>query len=80
MLDTAEPLDALFTVNSLLVVGARQALRERELVIPDDVALVTFDETPGFLQQRAASRSLGCVLRSGDEMRERSAGWTSGAR
>lgn len=45
MIDTAEPPDALFTVNSLLAAGALQALRERHLTIPDDMALVTFDET-----------------------------------
>jgi LacI family transcriptional regulator, fructose operon transcriptional repressor len=45
MLDLAEPPDALFTVNSLLAEGALQAIRERNLTIPDDIALVTFDET-----------------------------------
>ena len=45
MLDTAQPPDALFTTNSLLAEGALQAIRERNLTIPDDIALVTFDET-----------------------------------
>ena len=45
MLDGAEPPDALFTINSLLAAGALQAIRERNLSIPDDIALVTFDET-----------------------------------
>lgn len=45
ILDTVEPPDALFTVNSLLAAGALQAIRERNLTIPDDIALVTFDET-----------------------------------
>ncbi len=45
MIDLEEPPDALFTVNSLLAVGALQAIRERNLSIPDDIALVTFDET-----------------------------------
>ncbi|HVB20874.1 MAG TPA: LacI family DNA-binding transcriptional regulator [Ktedonobacteraceae bacterium] len=45
ILDTVEPPDALFTVNSLLAAGALQAIRERSLTIPDDIALVTFDET-----------------------------------
>jgi LacI family transcriptional regulator, fructose operon transcriptional repressor len=45
MLDLAEPPDALFTVNSLIAEGALQAIRERNLTIPDDIALVTFDET-----------------------------------
>ena len=45
ILDMIEPPDALFTVNSLLAAGALQAIRERNLTIPDDIALVTFDET-----------------------------------
>jgi LacI family fructose operon transcriptional repressor len=45
MLDLAQPPDALFTANSLLAAGALQAIRERKLTIPDDIALVTFDET-----------------------------------
>jgi LacI family fructose operon transcriptional repressor len=45
MLDSAQPPDALFTTNSLLGAGALQAIRERDLSIPNDIALVTFDET-----------------------------------
>ena len=45
MLDLDEPPDALFTVNSLIAEGALRAIRERNLSIPDDIALVTFDET-----------------------------------
>jgi LacI family fructose operon transcriptional repressor len=45
MLDLDEPPDALFTVNSLIAEGALRAIRERNLTIPDDIALVTFDET-----------------------------------
>ncbi len=45
MIDSAQPPEAIFTTNSLLVAGALQAIRERELIIPDDMALVTFDET-----------------------------------
>jgi LacI family transcriptional regulator, fructose operon transcriptional repressor len=45
MLDVAEPPDALFTINSLIAEGALQAIRERNLNIPDDIALVTFDDT-----------------------------------
>jgi len=37
--------DALLTTNSMLAAGALQAIRERNLAIPDDIALVTFDET-----------------------------------
>jgi LacI family transcriptional regulator, fructose operon transcriptional repressor len=45
MLDLDEPPDALFTVNSLIAEGALKAIRERNLTIPDDIALVSFDET-----------------------------------
>jgi LacI family fructose operon transcriptional repressor len=45
MLDASQPPDAFFTTNSLLGAGALQAIRERNLTIPDDIALVTFDET-----------------------------------
>ncbi len=45
LLDAAQPPDAIFTSNSLLTAGALQAIRERQLTIPGDVALVGFDET-----------------------------------
>jgi LacI family fructose operon transcriptional repressor len=45
MLDGAQCPDAIFATNSLLAAGALQAIRERKLSIPDDIALVTFDET-----------------------------------
>ncbi len=45
LLAAAEPPDALLTTNNVLGAGALQAIRERHLVIPDDIALVTFDET-----------------------------------
>jgi LacI family transcriptional regulator, fructose operon transcriptional repressor len=45
MLDATQRPDAFFTTNSLLAAGTLQAIRERNLTIPDDIALVTFDET-----------------------------------
>ena len=45
ILEDAQPPDAILTTNSLLTAGALMAIRERGLVIPDDVALVGFDET-----------------------------------
>ena len=45
MLDSAPSPDAVFTTNSLLGAGALQAIRERDLTVPDNIALVTFDET-----------------------------------
>lgn len=35
---------AIFTVNNMTVVGAMQALRERGMSVPDDMALVCFDD------------------------------------
>jgi len=37
--------DAIFTSNSLLTAGAFQAIRDCELNVPKDIALVGFDET-----------------------------------
>lgn len=45
LLALPQPPDAIFTSNSLLTAGALQAIRDRGLTIPDDVALVGFDET-----------------------------------
>ena len=45
MLDSAQPPEAVLTTNSLLGAGALQAIRERDLTVSDDIALVTFDET-----------------------------------
>lgn len=44
-LNAINPPDAIFTTNSLLTAGALTAIRERNLQIPADVALVGFDET-----------------------------------
>lgn len=45
LLNQAERPDAIFTSNSLLTAGAFQAIRDRKMVVPDDIALVGFDET-----------------------------------
>lgn len=45
LLALTPPPNALFAGNSLLAAGALQAIRERHLAIPQDVALVSFDET-----------------------------------
>lgn len=37
--------DAIFTSNSLLTAGAFQAIRDSKLSVPDEIALVGFDET-----------------------------------
>jgi LacI family fructose operon transcriptional repressor len=45
LLSSDHPPDAILTGNSLLTAGALQAIRERGLHIPDQVALVGFDDT-----------------------------------
>ncbi len=44
LLDLPDRPTALFTGNNLLTVGALRAIHERGLRIPDDIALVAFDE------------------------------------
>jgi DNA-binding LacI/PurR family transcriptional regulator len=44
LLDLAVPPTAIFTGNNLLTVGALKAIQKRGLRIPDDIALVAFDE------------------------------------
>ena len=46
LLDAGEPLDAVFAANDLTAVGALRALRERQLRVPDDVAVVGYDDVP----------------------------------
>lgn len=45
LLRLLEPPDAIFTTNSMLTAGALQAIHARGLRVPDQVALVGFDET-----------------------------------
>lgn len=46
-IDSATPMpDAIFCSNDLMALGALQALRERGLSVPGDVALVGFDDLP----------------------------------
>ncbi|SHO46293.1 LacI family DNA-binding transcriptional regulator [Desulfopila aestuarii] len=45
LLELPEPPEAILTSNSLLAAGVMQAIRERSLRIPDDVAFATFDDT-----------------------------------
>lgn len=44
LLEVAEPPTAVFTVNNLVAVGAIETVREAGLEVPDDVALVCFDD------------------------------------
>jgi LacI family transcriptional regulator len=44
LLELAEPPTAVFTVNNLVALGAIEAVRAHDLEVPDDVALVCFDD------------------------------------
>jgi LacI family transcriptional regulator len=44
LLDLPAPPTAIFSVNNIAVVGVAEAARERDLVIPRDLALVCFDD------------------------------------
>jgi LacI family fructose operon transcriptional repressor len=45
LLDAKDRPDAIFTSNSLLTAGVFQAMRDRKISVPNEVALVGFDET-----------------------------------
>ncbi|MDQ3617000.1 MAG: LacI family transcriptional regulator [Actinomycetota bacterium] len=44
LLETAEPPDAVFCFNDLLALGALRVLAERGVQVPDDVAVIGFDD------------------------------------
>jgi LacI family transcriptional regulator len=46
LLDLPEPPDAVFVANNLMTVGVMECLVEGGYAVPDDVALVGFDEIP----------------------------------
>jgi DNA-binding LacI/PurR family transcriptional regulator len=45
----AEP-DAVFTVSDTVALGALRFLRERGLSVPDDIAIVGYDDLPPAIQ------------------------------
>jgi LacI family transcriptional regulator len=46
VLDLEEPPSAIFSGNNLMTIGALQAIANRGLVVPDDIALLGFDDFP----------------------------------
>jgi LacI family transcriptional regulator len=44
LLELQQPPTAVFTVNNLVALGAIEAIRARGLEVPDDIALVCFDD------------------------------------
>ncbi|MFI1252785.1 LacI family DNA-binding transcriptional regulator [Streptomyces netropsis] len=48
LLDLPEPPDAVLATDNLMALGALDEVRARGLRVPDDVALVAFDDVPWF--------------------------------
>lgn len=44
LLDLPEPPDALFTGNNLITLGALETIHKRNLAIPEDIAIIGFDD------------------------------------
>src|SRR5690606_14527163 len=56
---TAERPDAIFAGNDMMAVGALLALQEAGLAVPDDVAIVGFDDVPMAALMRPGLTTLG---------------------
>jgi DNA-binding LacI/PurR family transcriptional regulator len=52
LLESPNPPTAVFAGSNLLTLGALQAIHERHLVIPDQIAIVGFDEMPWAMSLR----------------------------
>ncbi|WP_055587407.1 LacI family DNA-binding transcriptional regulator [Streptacidiphilus griseoplanus] len=48
-LDLEQPPQAVFAADNLMALGAMDAIRERGLRVPQDIALAAFDDIPWFL-------------------------------
>jgi len=46
LLEMAQPPDALFTGNNLITLGALEVIHSKGLKIPDDIAIIGFDDMP----------------------------------
>ena len=46
LLDRAPELDGVFVANDLMALGALQAIAERGRRVPDDLAVIGFDDIP----------------------------------
>jgi len=46
LIDRQQPFDAVFCASDLIAVGAMKALRERGYTLPEDVAVVGYDDIP----------------------------------
>lgn len=52
LLESANPPTAVFSGSNLLTLGALQAIHERNLAIPGQIAIVGFDEMPWAMSLR----------------------------
>ncbi|MFF3323834.1 LacI family DNA-binding transcriptional regulator [Streptomyces sp. NPDC002889] len=51
LLDRRPDVDAVFVSNDLMALGALRTLRERDVRVPEDVALVGFDDMPSVVER-----------------------------
>lgn len=65
LLDLVPRIDAIFTGNNRLTMGALQAFHGRELRVPDDIGLAGFDEVPW---AHPGAVSLTCVIQPAYEL------------
>jgi LacI family transcriptional regulator/LacI family repressor for deo operon, udp, cdd, tsx, nupC, and nupG len=70
LLETAHPPTALFTGNNLITLGALETIHKRGLQIPDDIALVGFDD---MYWSSSLNPPLTAVRQPGYEMGRRAA-------
>ena len=48
LIQGSEMPTAIFAMNNLIALGVLKAIREAELIVPNDISLITFDEQPYF--------------------------------
>lgn len=70
LLEQNERPTAVFAANDLMAIGVMQALRERKIAIPDEVAVIGFDDISA---ARLVSPALSTVTQFQDRMGERAA-------
>jgi DNA-binding LacI/PurR family transcriptional regulator len=46
LVENGTPFDAIFAASDTIAIGAMQALRERKINVPDNVAIIGFDDLP----------------------------------